>query len=140
MILRLYSLVNRSLSSEILDHWDFIPLDLAATSFCACVLKLRLSELEDLIQKILLVEDKMQSCLEPWEQAITDLHDLSLVHLLETNFIVLVDLIQDSPIEIAERGLAGELVLCWIAAGAVVDREHLSIVSLLGEIVDVLIS
>ena len=67
MILRLYSLVNWSLSSEILDHWDFIPLDLAATSFCACVLKLRLSELEDLIQKILLVEDKMQSCLEPWE-------------------------------------------------------------------------
>ena len=67
MILRLYSLVNWSLSSEILDHWDFIALDLAATSFCACVLKLRLSELEDLIQKILLVEDKMQSCLEPRE-------------------------------------------------------------------------
>jgi hypothetical protein len=61
---------------------------------------------------------------------------LGFVHLLETNFIVLVHLIQDSPIEIAERGLAGELVLCWIAAGAVVDREHLSIVSLLGEIVN----
>jgi hypothetical protein len=67
VILRLYGLVNWSLSSEILDHWDFIPFDLAATGFCACVLKLGLSELEDLIQKILLVEDKMQSCLEPWE-------------------------------------------------------------------------